>query len=565
MQGPINIRTEILDDLRNGTLRSTLERYILPAWLPRQRWFRAKSRAIATVSIESAVSLEGGTVFSILRVDFADNLTDDPHEDFERYALPLALVSGDVAADIPETSRIGPVPTAQGNRLLIDGCWDAGFRTQLLRILSGVASDKHENARKDENREAPSGSGILRGLPAHGEDPGPWVYSDHLSSRVLAAEQSNTSFVYASRIPGAPGIFVKLYRRLEGGIHPEPEMLRFLREHTDYRGVPAFLSALEWTSGGTDDAGSATVALAQEFVPGAANAWEYALEALRPLLQDPAAPVPEALTAWAALLGRRVGALHVALASPRDVPGFAPESLSPPDLERIRSGVRAQWDKAIPALASLSTRTRERTSEETALLARTVLKHRARLDALLGAGDLPDGKENGQGEERAVKTRTHGDLHLGQILVTREDIRILDFEGEPGRSLAEARAKQSPLRDVAGMLRSFHYAAHVAARDAGAPSGNEGEDSRAEVLSGVLGAAFLAGYFGARDGSAGPRESPRARNTLLDLFTLEKTVYEFRYECDNRPDWVDIPLHGLLRILTLSEADARPDSGKNSV
>lgn len=511
----------------DASFRTALERDLLPTWLPARRWFRSKSRAPAAVVFEAAfpcdASEPGEAVLAVVRVDFADG---DP----ERYQLPLALLTPDAAGDFPEAARIAAVATPDGERVLVDAGWHAGFRNALRDLLGGA------------RLERPFG-GILRGRPV---PAGVEVFAAKPApaSRPLGGEQSNTSFL-------GDDAFVKLYRRLEPGPHPEPEMLRFLREHTDYRGVPAFLSGLEWIRGGDE---SFTVALAQEPVFGD-DAWKDLLARLAPVFASADAAVPDDLAERAARLGGRVGALHAALGGPAAArhPDFAPEPVNAADLEAVRDETRALLDRALGSLAAR----RDALSSHAATLADTLRERRGALEALI------DGAGRGAGADAGLALRTHGDLHLGQVLVAdgpdgAPDFRILDFEGEPGRTLAAARAKQSPLRDAAGMIRSLHYAAHVAANDARAGAGGEGgpppDPARAAAAADALGAAFLRGYLDAAAGGGFlPAEGDGAgasgvRAALLDVFVLEKAVYELDYELNNRPDWAEIPLQGLVTL-----------------
>lgn len=535
--------------LLNGPLRARLERDLLPQWLPQRRWFRSKARKITAVTVEAAIPLRAensATVFSILQVTFAEG---EP----ERYALPLVLLAPEAAAALPEAAVLTSVDTPEGQRTLCDACWDAGFRAALVAALSGEPGETEAK----EVTEATKKGGTLRGKPASSGG----LHADAgKTSKLLYAEHSNTAFICESK--NSPATFVKLYRRLEAGVHPEPEMLRFLREHTGYRHVPGFLSSLEWIPphGGKEEA--FTAVLAQDFVAGQGDAWEYALRALgasgNPDTKDKL--LSKELRDWASLLGRRTGELHTALGSRPDIADFAPEPLTEADLEAVRRGARAlladglaALEKKLPDLPAT-----------TAALARTVLAARNRLETLLdqtGRGT--------DGETSNIKTRTHGDLHLGQILVTGDDVRILDFEGEPGRALAEARVKQSPLRDAAGMLRSFHYAAHAAARAKGAEDTEDAEVSEsaqehalmhAEAAAEGLHAAFVSGYDAALQGTALP--TARDHRDLLALFVLEKAVYELHYELNNRPAWADIPLRGLAALCNTPGApDARDMPG----
>jgi predicted trehalose synthase len=491
----------------------------LTRWLPARRWFRSKSKTLSSVTVEAHAPVgeadETGEPprFCILETVFSDGA-------FERYALPLTLFTPAEAASLPEAARIAFVQDGNGEKILGDASWDPRFRAGLFELLTQGFGGK---------RETRLGRGLLRvnasDAPAdraHGENG-----ESTPASRILAAEQSNTAFAYeppGGRDAGG-GSFVKLYRRLEEAVNPEPEVLRFLGARAEEARVPRFLGGLDWVEEGRVPV---TLALMQDLVDTRGDAWEYTLGNLR----QPDFP------AWISRLGRHVAELHNALASRPDVPDFAPEPLASEDLGHLRAGTRALLDGA---LASLS---RWTGPAETEALARRVLDARARLEAL-----LDDAVAAVAAAPAAVKTRTHGDLHLGQVLVGARDpdqIWILDFEGEPGRPLAEARRKHSPLRDAAGMLRSFHYAAHTGLREAGPDA--------ADALAAALRAAFLDGYGRAQRAAGVDRESP-AFARLLDLFTLEKAIYELHYELNNRPDWVVIPLRGLLAL-------SAPDSGK---
>ena len=480
-----------------------LERVLLPEWIPARRWFRAKSRAVERVALEARIPLAETphpVVLAIANVAFREGPA-------ERYLLPLARVSAPEATDLPEAARIGTVDgdATDAECVWIDASWDAGFRAALAKLLAGAtATDAGTDASGALHGE-PVGSG---GARAALEDPAAGV-----TSRVLSAEQSNTALVYGDRV------FVKLYRRLETGTHPEPEMLRFLRERTAFRDVPAYVSALHWAA---RDGGVSTVALAQEFTPGD-DAWGQLLAALNGTASG--TPPAEAVR-LAARLGTAVGGLHAALAGGAE-PDFAPERLTAREVEDAADAVLRQLDSGLADAARLR-------DDAAAALAREAHDTRGRLRELVRAAAAKAGAGS------APRTRIHGDLHLGQILMARADgsPRILDFEGEPGRPLADARRKRSPLRDAAGMLRSFHYAAHVADRAGSAP-----DPERADAVAEALSTAFLETY--ARAFPAAGLDPAPADTPLLRLHVLEKAAYELRYELDNRPDWAAIPLLGL--------------------
>ena len=317
---------------------------------------------------------------------------------------------------------------------------------------------------------------------------------------MIGAEQSNTSLVFDS------AVILKAFRRLEPGDNPELEMLRFLSARGSEHPRPGGWYEYE---GRRHDA---TLGVVQRFVEGGRDGWELALDELG---SDPEA-FPERLTA----LGDVVGRMHTALGSDPSDPAFAPEEPSAEGLGIITATIDEQIEQAFLDLP------RDEPSVEPILGRGEEVRDRLRLLSHLGAGG------------RLI--RHHGDLHLGQTLLADAGWIVLDFEGEPARPLRERRRKRSPLRDVAGMLRSFSYAASAAEISAASGPRRLGRARRRT--------AFLEGYFAAVDPSLLP-PGRAATEQLLSIFELEKAVYELRYELDNRPDWVHIPVAGILRLL----------------
>ena len=324
-----------------------------------------------------------------------------------------------------------------------------------------------------------------------------------LEARPVGAEQSNTSIVFDEEL------ILKVFRRLEPGINPELEVLRFLTEH-GFENIPA-LGGWYAYSGGVM---STTLGILQEFVRGGIDGWELALDELE--------SAPERFLGRLRRLGEVTGRMHTVLGSDSHDPNFAPETPSVEALGLLTATVDEEIEKIFltlpeedPGVAPIVGR-----GEEV----------REQLRMLTHAGSV--GKV----------IRTHGDFHLGQTLWSTEDDDwvILDFEGEPARPLAERRRKRSPLRDVAGMVRSFAYVVSAAeiVRGTQAPDGWE-ERAREN---------FLAGYLETVDSSMLP-SGQEAIQRLLTVFELEKAVYELRYELDNRPDWVRIPVAGIQRMI----------------
>jgi maltokinase len=319
--------------------------------------------------------------------------------------------------------------------------------------------------------------------------------------RAMGAEQSNSSVVFDDTY------VLKAFRRLEAGDNPELEMLRFLTE----RGFPHIAELVGWI----DYAGElmdATLGVAQRFVRGGRDGWELALDEL--------GSDAEAFVERMGELGAVIGRMHTALASDPSDPAFAPEEPSVESTSLIMATLDEQIERLFVDLPA------DNADLEPIVHRGEEVRDRLSLLSHVGAG----GK----------LIRHHGDLHLGQTLLAPDRWIVLDFEGEPARPLLERRRKRSPLRDVAGMLRSFAYAASAAAIQRGAEAPDGWEERTRE--------AFLAGYFGAVDPALLPPGESNAR-TLLTIFELEKAVYELRYELNNRPDWVRIPVAGIARLL----------------
>jgi trehalose synthase-fused probable maltokinase len=453
----------------------------LPAWLPSQRWFGGKGHRIRTVQVGDYGVLEGEpeVLLALIDVGYADAPS-------ERYFVPVRPWPG---------GRLGGFEDA-----LSDG--GAG-----LALLGAV--DRGE-------RVATAGGGTIafeRG-PAFGELRGSVGAS---SARPLGAEQSNTSLVFGD------SIIMKAFRRVPDGPNPDLEVPRFLGTRTAFRSVPKLVGSIEY-QGPTGRGGS--LAILQEFVRSHGDGWGYTLRALAAGELQPDAPYLEQVRA----LGRVTAELHLALASVWDDPAFAPEPVAAADLDAWRSGAVGQIERSLAALRrALASNRLPAELAELVLRGETPLRRRADEIAALRPGALS-------------KTRFHGDFHLGQVLRTADGWIVLDFEGEPLRSLKERRAKHCPLKDVAGMLRSFSYARLAASRD----SGGAGPAPDAELLAAwerAARAAYLTAYLE----WTGPEavflpSDGEATRLLLEAFELEKAAYELEYELNNRPAWVELPL-----------------------
>ncbi len=487
-----------------GERRAQLEREILPGYIARCRWFGGKAREprgfkISAVGPVSAAADAARLVF--VEVEYASGAA-------ETWLLPLQVAGGRraeaLARDVPQVV----VARFREGGVLFDAVHDADFRAALFTLL------------------AHGGDGEIAGVA------GPNLGEPVPASRVLAVEQSNTSVIYGERV------FLKLYRRIEEGMNPDAEILRFLGARS-FPHVPPFCGAIEFRAAGH---APRVLALATGMVANVGDAWSFTLRELkRQLASVLAGDAPGAEQSEAAYLGRakqlgqRTGALHLALAADAADADFAPEPLTAGDFAELAETVRAT---AVQVLAGLRDRLptfHPATHEIAAAVLDATPELRARVAALAAEPVV------------TAKTRTHGDYHLGQVLNTGEDFVIIDFEGEPAKTLAERRRKRSPLRDVAGMLRSFHYAAHSALGDF--PEQRTELEPHAEHWQERAGAAFLDAW---RETTAGAPFVPAVRAEfarLLNAFLLEKALYEVAYELNNRPAWLGIPLRGIRQIL----------------
>jgi maltose alpha-D-glucosyltransferase/alpha-amylase len=492
------------------------------------------------------IPLQGRDLVLVLAdVDYVDG---DP----ETYTLPLAfapgedgeeLVRGNASSVIARIERAGGLPSG----VLYDAAVDPAVTDALLEA---IGSRRRFRAGRGEITASPTRQ--FRQL--RGREP-------QLPPTATRTEQTNSSVVLGDRL------ILKLFRRLEPGINPDLEVSRFLADRA-FRNVPAVAG---WVAYRVPDQEPSALAILQEFVPNKGDLWTYTLDQLDDFLERAAAvgeppgrldtsvrallaaasaeapPIARTMvdtyldTAW--LLGRRTGELHRALASDPDDPAFAPEGYAPLDqrslYQSLRNGARQTFQLLERRIGSLPEAAQPEIRRILELDDRVEARYRALLDARLVARRI----------------RIHGDYHAGQVLWTGRDVVIIDFEGEPARPLSERRRKRSALVDVAGMIRSFHYAAH------GSLIGPDKE--RAVVRPGDpavlepwlafwylnVSAAFLRGYReAAGDGVFLPRDEEELAR-LLDAFLLEKAIYELAYELNNRPDWISIPIRGITELL----------------
>jgi trehalose synthase-fused probable maltokinase len=485
-------------------------------FLAEQRWYTAKGSRPTDIRVAHAIPLPwGGGAFAIAIVDVAlDNRVD-------RYQI--AVAQRDAApGDAPPRATIH---TAPGVRVLYDAVFDADFRAGLSAALANGATT-HDGRGAAWTVEPTIGA------------PTPSANSER--SSVASGEQSNTSLIFDD------SVILKLFRTLKPGIQPDVEVTEFLTTHTSFANTPPLLAVITLEESESDD--RATAGMAQRFLPGAVDAWRYALE--RGAAQFAAPPdrdLPNAFAADARQLGAITRAMHEALASADDhdpdVAAFVPDAATPDDAERWAERARRSVRDAMSLLAAALGRGDFPT--EHAAMAQALVQ---RSDHYLGwIDELLDEL----GDDLGMVARVHGDYHLGQVLRTQAgDFMVIDLEGEPARPLDERREKTSPLRDVAGMLRSFAYAAATLGTTAGAPLDIRTRELRSARWERDVRSAYLTGYLASGDDDDSPiiPESEEHVRQLLTLFETEKAFYELAYELNNRPAWAWIPMRGIAKL-----------------
>ena len=516
----------------------------LATFLPEQRWFGDKSRGVRGLAVTDSFTLPGlpgtngaTTAVVVVHVDFV-------HGAPAVYLVPLAFVSGERAADIVRfhgDSIIGELRAGGEDGLLVDAKIEPGFAETLVAI---VTSRRQLAGAVGRAVGVPSSS-IRRLVREMGPDP---------STVVIGGDQSNTSILVGGRV------VVKLLRRVEEGINPAVELGRFLSARR-FASAPEFAGHLEYR----DDPLStpATLALLEAFVPNEADGWSYVLDALTHGLEEVIASAPgsEPRTStsahlleaaahpidegdvlvgphlqWAEQLGRRTAELHLVLACEPEVADFAPELLGATDRQAMFHGARSSLRQSLRAVRALPIRGE---------LVEQVLSRDADILAKLSVIR--------EIAVRTTKIRGHGDYHLGQVLWTGKDFVIIDFEGEPARSLPTRRLKRTAFVDVAGMIRSFDYVARVAAsRLAEGLLATRDPALMEPYLTAWyrrIAGVFLRSYLEEAAGAPFVPVDHGELTALLEFSLLEKAIYELGYEANHRPDWIDLPARGILDLL----------------
>jgi maltose alpha-D-glucosyltransferase / alpha-amylase len=518
-----------------------LESDVLPGFVVHQRWFGGKARALSAIRIDDWAAVKTADedcVIALCEMAFEEGQS-------ETYLLPFAVhwnAEEDAVRDRTSPGSMALIHSSHGEGVLLDGLSSDAAARRLLEIIQ----------RSDEIKSV---KGVFRGTPAKGLAT--LIGGSALPVRRGAGEQSNTSILFGDRL------IMKVFRRVQGGPNPDYEISRYLCESAGFRNVPVFGGVIDYVS---ESGETSTVALLQGLIANEGDGWQWTLEELDRYFERcarlefpegalPASPIgflamseseaPSLAREHAGLyldaaqtIGRRTGEMHVALASPTTEPDFAPEEFTALDITESREDLSKHAADAFHILKKNISALPDDVVDRAALV---LSKRGAIVDRF---------RHFVIGDFQALRTRIHGDYHLGQLLRARNDFYVLDFEGEPARPLSERRRKQSPLKDVASMLRSFSYASFAALMryTSRRPEHFKQLEPWAKLWEQAVSIEFLRTY---RETVRGAHVIPSQREAfeaLLEAYVLDKALYELLYELNNRPAWVHIPLAGILAL-----------------
>lgn len=522
------------DEVFSGEAFHRLEMEILPRYLEQCRWFAGKSRTIRSVRVSNVIPLNNGDArISIVNVQYISGAA-------ENYLLPFSFLSmkesQQITKDFPQ-SMICRLHVGTDEGMLIDGAYDTRLHAQLFLMMA----NRRQISQGETRLQGYPGRGLRSFISNHAEVP---------LSKVLKADQSNTAIVFGD------AFFMKLFRKIDEGVNPDAQIIRYLSEERKYGHTPIFAGQIEYSR---PKAESTAIGVLQSYVHSQSDAWTYTVDQIKLFFDGILARIkdtdPSLLTSVASInmdtvvdpfyvemvkrLAFRTAEMHQQLAEETDDPDFKPENFSMLYQRSIYQNMGSRARLTLRALRKYSARlSPEQLGEATPVLE----AERGIYDSFKTILSM---KFSGK------KIRIHGDYHLGQVLFTGKDFMIIDFEGEPARSLSERRLKRSALRDVAGMLRSFHYAAYATlflnrmVRDAD----KKVLGAAAERWYAHVSEIFLSSYF---DAASASDFLPRDRvetDILLQFFLLDKAIYELYYELNNRPHWIAVPLRGMHHVL----------------
>ncbi|RBP37698.1 maltose alpha-D-glucosyltransferase/alpha-amylase [Roseimicrobium gellanilyticum] len=500
------------------SLRKEIERELLPGFLPLCRWFGGKGRVVREMKVVHLVPTDVPEVrLVVVEVSYTEGLP-------ERYLMPLSITGGEEARQMLDNLPAAVLAKFKSGEVLADAFHLASYRLSLLNAITKGTRGKPKEDVCIVGSSAGSVASMLDEATTH--------------TRVVSIEQSNTSIVYGEKL------FLKFFRKYEAGIHPDLEMTQKLQE-AGFEQVPAYLGSLKLQENGS----SGAVAMLGNYIQNQGDGWAFALDAVMRYFDrvlEARATSSQATTddliggvfpGRAGQLGTMTARMHLALlALGESSEDFAPEPFSMLYQRSLYQAMRGAAGRVLRKMQMCGNELPEHVREDVQFIL-------ASKDTLLNA--LSQFLEH---KISALKTRTHGDFHLGQVLNTGKEFVVIDFEGEPSLSMGERRLKRSPLRDVAGMLRSFDYAASTALKQ-------EREDdarylaSHARTWVKHVSNEFLRCYFKTAEGAAFLPPEEKDTRLMLRMYMIEKAVYEIGYEISYRPSFVDVPIGAVRRML----------------
>lgn len=536
------LRLQRWEEVMEPRTMSRLASSVLPRYIKKMRWFGGKSRMVEHIDIFNHTVIpmsEYSTIIFLLNVTYQSGLP-------EIYQLPVTFATQTQAIRIEDScpkAVIARMEIDETEGILYDALYGLPFQEAILRMMASNQDIRFGNTTLFFKGLAPLGDAL--------DD------EENLKPRVLSGEQSNTSLIYGNKY------FMKIFRKVDRGINPDLEIIQFLTHHTAFSNVPSYTGSIEWRKGKE----TLIIGMMQEMIESNGDGWTNMLDRLNDFneailvsnislsehdkvgtLLDPVSyeDTPELIrqlidtntAEQARILGVRTGEMHIALSSGR-TPEFTPEPYSLHYQRSLYAGlqslVRSTFVSQRKSLQNLDEETRKHAEEVLAMK-----------DDILNVF-----KEIYRHKIDVTKIRIHGDFHLGQVLYTGKDYIITDFEGEPARAYSERRLKRSPLRDVAGMIRSFHYAAYASlVLDTHIRS--EDVDKLipfVEQWYHYVTGFYMKAYLDTVEGSAFIPHRKDDLSILMTTFLLEKATYELNYELNNRPSWVMIPLRGIKAIM----------------
>lgn len=518
----------------SSTFVKSLENKLLPPYFNKCRWFAGKARQqnafVVKFSFEVPLVVSEDTdngISSLNQLSYLLIVEVSYHDGGpESYLLPLSFVKDD--QEIPEKGIISLAILNNNNGFLVDAIYDQRFRDALFLNISQSQTLGQSNGNLTFHRG--------KGLDFHDIGVG-------ISNKVLPVDSSNSAMIFGDKY------FMKLYRKLFQETNPEVDMVAFITEHSNFQHIPAFAGSIAWQRANMPDV---TLGMMQQAIINQQDAWSTTGDYLNDFLYG----VPNRMFAinedvfeQVALLGRRTGEMHAALYAPGVAPTFAPEKIT----DEYRQFLVKRFSDLLERRYNLLVDNYLNLDLPTQKLAWIFMEAKEMIDEFT--------QEILHRPLDSLRIRIHGDYHLGQVLATDGDYIIIDFEGEPESSISERKIKHSPLKDVAGMVRSYHYA--VAAKLFNSTETENMDAEKLQIVSDrwfkLIRDTYLDAYFETFGYPHALFKNNNEINFLLLVYLLEKAVYELGYEISYRPSWVKIPLKGIVDVIREIEKVLRED------